>query len=197
MPALPYKGSPLSSPQPISGVLSLPTNKNQTLLFPADDAAPKVGCQLPLKQQEHQGTLQEPGTMPAALILPGNLYKALFEIYLYTVRDIDTDIYWFQVTNNPSQLPPFLLQFHWTMPDLLPLLLHQAVTWQRKGHNPQKRATSWSQIFPCYVIIIIILKIRHVFYHFSTANSTHQNYPPPTQKKYFKNLKTPPCLHGY
>lgn len=102
MPALPYKGSPLSSPQPISGVLSLPTNKNQTLLFPADDAAPKVGCQLPLKQQEHQGTLQEPGTMPATLILPGNLYKALFEIYLYTVRDIDTDIYWFQVTNQPE-----------------------------------------------------------------------------------------------
>lgn len=87
------KEAPSPLLQPISGALSLLTNKNQTLLFPADDAAPKVGCQLPLKQQEHQGTLQEQGTMPAALILPGNLYQELFEIYLYTVRDIDIDIF--------------------------------------------------------------------------------------------------------
>lgn len=77
------KEAPSPPPQPISGALSLLTNKNQTLLFPADDVAPKVGCQLPLKQREHQGTLQEPGTVPAAPILPGNLYKELFEIYIY------------------------------------------------------------------------------------------------------------------
>lgn len=70
---------------PSAGLLSQLTNKNQTLLFPADDAAPSVGCQLPLKQQEHQGTLQESGTTPAVPILPillRNLYKALFAIYI-------------------------------------------------------------------------------------------------------------------
>lgn len=77
---------PLLRRSPSAGLLSLLTNKNQTLLFPADDAAPKVGCQLPLKQQEHRGTHQEPGTMPAAPILVGILYKAFFEIWAYRGR---------------------------------------------------------------------------------------------------------------
>lgn len=154
---------------PSAGLLSLLTNKNQTLLFPADDAAPKVGCQLPLKQREHQGTLQEPGTMPAAPILPGNLYRALFEIYTY----IERYRYFLISGNKPTRANDH--RFYGCCIGACLTCCLYCFTKQSPGKEgitiPRRE-----QIFPCYIfIIIIILKTRHIFYDFDTAISTHQN----------------------
>lgn len=168
-------------PSPAAGLLSQLTNKNQTLLFPAADAAPSVGCQLPLKQRECQGALQESGTMPAVPILPRNLYKALFTIYIYIY------IYFLISGNKPT----------WTnylAAPVLPLLFYQALSLQRKRltvpRREQPRAVK-SLLVMCVVFFFFYIKgkacllpLQHCLLHTHTQRS-------------LKNLKAPLSLHWY
>lgn len=159
---------------PSAGLLSQLTNKNQTLLFPADDAAPNIGCQLPLKQREHQGTLQESGTTPAAPILPGKLYKALFTTYIYIYM-------YFLISGNK----PTWANYYSSHPGCTRTCLTYCLYCFTKRSPCEerltipRRATSWSEIFPCNDFFI--LKVRRVFCHFSTAYYTHTR-----KKKWFK-----------
>lgn len=165
---------------PSEGLLSRLTNKNQTLLFPADNAAPNVGCQLPLKQQEHQGTLQESGTTPAAPILPGNLYKALFARYILI-----------------SGSKPTWANYHSSYPSCTEACLTYCLYCFTKCSPCKERLTICrrEQHFGVESFLAMIyfkgkaclLPLQHSLYH------THTH----TQKGSFKNLKPPLSLHGY
>lgn len=162
------KEAPSPAPQPISGAI-VPADKQES-----DSIVSSWRCcsqsRLPVATKAAGAPGYAPGARnhASSTDISGELIQSIFW-YIDIQRKIQifSD---FRYQTYPGQWAPFLWQLYQSMPDLLPLLLHQAVTWQRKGHNPQKRA------FPCYIFIIIILKIRRVFYHFHTANSTHQNY---------------------